>query len=241
MMLDLLKKSQNSKLWNFFNKRIFDLQLEKFLSPKIFLFNFNKLNIDVNNLYSYSKNFPHNKWNDLSQTMKNYTYQSEHNLQNDKIFFETKKQIENFLNQSIIHFFKKKKSIGKFKIKSMWFVIMKKNTSHHIHFHPKSALSGVLYLKIKKSENGKLKILIPKNNMEKYKHSGLSKYHNELTSLIDLRYNEENQSLIDDKIFSFAPSENDMILFNSYFYHWVDEYNETEDRISIAWDAIFTI
>ena len=241
MMLDLLKKSQNSKLWNFFNKRIFDLRLEKFLSPKIFLFNFNKLNIDVNDLYSYSKNFPSNKWNDLAQTMENYTYQSEHNLQNDKIFFETKKQIENFLNQSIIPFFKKKKSIGKFKIKSMWFVIMKKNTSHHIHFHPKSALSGVLYLKIKKSENGKLKILIPNNNIEKYKHSGLSKYHNELTSLIDLRYNKENQSLIDDEIFSFAPSENDMILFNSYFYHWVDEYNETEDRISIAWDAIFTI
>jgi hypothetical protein len=77
--------------------------------------------------------------------------------------------------------------------------------------------------------------------MEKYKHLGLSKYHNELTSLIDLRYNKENQSLVDDEIFSFAPSENDMILFNSYFYHWVDEYNETEDRISIAWDAIFTI
>ena len=47
MILDLLKKSQNSKLWNFFNKRIFDLQLEKFLSPKIFLFNFDKLNIDA--------------------------------------------------------------------------------------------------------------------------------------------------------------------------------------------------
>ena len=58
MMLDLLKKSRNSKLWNFFNKRIFDLQLEKFLSPKIFLFNFDKFNIDVNDLYSYSKNFP---------------------------------------------------------------------------------------------------------------------------------------------------------------------------------------
>ena len=71
---------------------------------------------------------------------------------------------------------------------------------HHIHFHPKSALSGVVYLKIKKSENGKLKILIPKNNMEKYKHPGLSKYHNELTSLIDLRYNKENQSHIDDEI-----------------------------------------
>ena len=82
MMLDLLKKSQNSKFWNFFNKRIFDLRLEKFLSPKIFLFNFNKLNIDVNDLYSYSKNFPSNKWNDLAQTMENFTYQSEHNLQN---------------------------------------------------------------------------------------------------------------------------------------------------------------
>ena len=79
------------------------------------------------------------------------------------------------------------------------------------------------------------------DNIEKYKQLGLSKYHNKLTSLIDLRYNKENQSHIDDKIFSFAPSENDMILFNSYFYHWVDEYIETEGRISIAWDAIFTI
>ena len=131
--------------------------------------------------------------------------------------------------------------MGKFKIKSLWFVIMKKNTFHHMHFHPKSTLSGVIYLKKENNKNGKLKILIPKKNIEEYRHQNITNFLNHNPNLIDLRKNEDNHSVIEDSVFEFNPQINEMIIFNSYFYHWVDEYNDLSDRISIAWDAVYTL
>ena len=34
----------------------------------------------------------------------------------------------------------------------MWFVIMKKNSTHNMHSHPKSAFTGVFYLRVNKDE-----------------------------------------------------------------------------------------
>ena len=95
-------------------------------------------------MYDYKKKFPNNKWNNLSKKFANETYQSEHDLQKSRIFQELRISIENLLNTKIIP------KLGKFKIKSMWFTIMEKNNSHHSHCHPKSTLSGVMYVKKKR-------------------------------------------------------------------------------------------
>ena len=236
MILDLIKKSQNNIIWNFLNKNLFNVNLKKFLYPSIFIHKFQKLNINTEELYTYAREFPNTKWQKDKEA-----YQSNHDLQDNKIFIHTKKEIESFLNKSIRPFFVKKSLIGKFKIKSLWFVIMKKNTFHHMHFHPKSTLSGVIYLKKENNKNGKLKILIPKKNIEEYRHQNITNFLNHNPNLIDLRKNEDNHSVIEDSVFEFNPQINEMIIFNSYFYHWVDEYNDLSDRISIAWDAVYTL
>ena len=236
MILDLVKKSQKNLIWNFLNKNLFNINLNKFLYPSIFIYKFKKLNIRLDDLYYYADKFPSTKWQKYKEA-----YQSNHDLQNSKIFINTKIEVENFLNISIRPFFIQNSSVGKFKIKSLWFVIMKKNTFHHMHFHPKSTLSGVIYLKKENNLDGKLKILIPKNNIGEYKHQNLSTFQNHDPSLIDLRENKIKQSSFRGNTFEFNPQINDMIVFNSYFYHWVDDYNDLTDRISIAWDAVYTI
>ena len=121
MILDLIKKSQNNIIWNFLNKSLFNVNLKKFLYPSIFIHKFQKLNINTEELYTYAREFPNTKWQKDKEA-----YQSNHDLQDNKIFIHTKKEIESFLNKSIRPYFVKKSLLGKFKIKSLWFVIMKK-------------------------------------------------------------------------------------------------------------------
>jgi len=53
---------------------------------------------------------------------------------------------------------------------------------------------------------------------------------------------KKNQTeLIDKKLFNFIPDNNDMIVFNSYMIHGIDKYESKEDRIALAWDAVYTI
>jgi len=241
MILDLLKKCKRNKIWNFFAKKILNFQLDDFLYPKIFIYKFDDLRINLQDIYDYSKSFPQNKWNDLAKKMGNNTYQSEHDLQDHKIFLNLKYQVELFLNISIKPLITEKKTLGKFKIKNMWFTIMKKNTSHHRHFHPKSVLSGVIYAKKKFNNDGKLKILIPENNLAEYNSQKLQQHQVNKTEIFDLRDNSTKKKNINDKVFDFNPLNNEIIIFNSYLYHWVEEYKDTDDRISIAWDAIYTL
>ena len=162
-------------------------------------------------------------------------------MQNNRIFQELKIHIEDLLNTKIKSKLLDKRRLGKFKIKNMWFTIMEKNNSHHSHCHPKSVFSGVMYVKKKDSNDGMLQILLPKYNLSEYKNSNLDKLLNTNVILTDSRSSTEKHKNLDKKIFVFNPKENEMIIFNSYLYHWVDKYDDTEDRISIAWDAIFTI
>ena len=241
MIIDLVKKSQKNKLWNFFCKNILKIKIEDFLYPRIFINKIDNSKVNVNEFYDYKKKFPNNKWNELAKKFDNETYQSEHDLQNNRIFQELKIHIEDLLNTKIKSKLLDKKRLGKFKIKNMWFTIMEKNNSHHSHCHPKSVFSGVMYVKKKVSNDGMLQILLPKYHLSEYKNSNLDKLINTNVILIDSRSSSEKYENLDKKIFVFNPKENEMIIFNSYLYHWVDKYNDTEDRISIAWDAIYTL
>ena len=64
-----------------------------------------------------------------------------------------------FVSEKHEHIFKKN-CIGKFKIKSLWFTIQKKNLGHsqQMHNHPKSTLSGVSYFKVEKNSGGELNL-----------------------------------------------------------------------------------
>ena len=86
-----------------------------------------------------------------------------------------------------------------------------------------------------------LKILLPKDNISEYSKIILNKFQSTKAVLSDFRYVPEKKKELNEKIFIYNPKENEIIIFNSYLYHWVDKYNDTEDRISIAWDAIYTL
>jgi len=235
MILDILKKSHNNKFWNFIFKKILNIKINNFLIPNIFIDNLNNINLDMSELYSYKKKNKKTKW-----MGKNHSYQSNHDLQNNKKFLDIKNQIEDYLNRNIKGKLIDKDSRGKFLIKSMWFVIMKKNNSIHQHFHPKSTLSGVLYLKIGKLSSGKLKILIPKYNKKKYEHQKLWAFQNVKTKMTDLK-GKNKISFIEKKNYIFQPKKNDIIIFNSFFYHNVNSYNSVQDRVSLAWDAVYSL
>jgi len=240
-MIDLVKKSKSNFIWNYIAVKLLKLNFDNFLYPKIFLKKLDKIEINIDELYFYTKNFPETKWMKEAQIMNNSAYQSNHDLQKNKKFFHVKSQIENFLNQNVKKYFLNNNSVGKFAVKNMWFVIMKENTTHHIHNHPKSVLSGVIYVK-KKSNEGKLKVLIPKFNKEKYSQKELSSFINEETILINFDENKkEEESYINTQNYKFNPDERDMIVFNSYLYHSVENYSDKDDRISLAWDAIYTL
>ncbi|WP_415321432.1 putative 2OG-Fe(II) oxygenase [Candidatus Pelagibacter sp. Uisw_092] len=38
----------------------------------------------------------------------------------------------------------------------------------------------------------------------------------------------------------YLPDKNDLLIFDSSTYHSVDVYNGKNDRISVAWDAIYS-
>ena len=234
MKIDILKKSLKSKYWNLIFNKFFKIDTKKLLEPKIILENFSNLNFDINIIYKYALNNKHTKW-----IKGQDPYQSNHDLQDLNDFSEIRIFIEEFLNEKIKPIFLKDKTIGKFKINSMWFVIMRENTSHTMHAHPKSVLSGVIYLKVQESNSeNALKILIPKFNSDKYNNLlEYKEFISQDTELVD--YGKKD--LVQKKIYEFLPKVKDVIVFNSYMYHWIDQHNQKEERISLAWDAIYTI
>lgn len=233
-MIDIIKKSYSSKYWEFFFRKLLNIEIFQLMFPKIFLDKINDLKFNLENIYRYKLENPKTKYD-----MGPNAYQSHHNLQDHKNFYDIKIKIEKYLNLNIKKKIFRKKTIGKFKIKSMWFVIMKENSNHNIHCHPKSVLSGIIYIKtITKNASGALKILIPNFNMGKYDFDIYEKnLLNEKTQLMQTNKND----LIKRETYEFIPNNNDIIIFNSYMYHWIEKYKEGTDRISIAWDAIYTI
>ena len=118
---------------------------------------------------------------------------------------------------------------------------MKKNSHHNMHSHPKSAFTGVFYLKVNKNETSSaLKIIIPNFNRKEY---NLNSFYDEAienkTKLVDER--KDKTTIIEKEIFDFVADNNDMMVFNSYMIHGIEKYESKEDRIALAWDAVYII
>ena len=121
----------------------------KLILPRIFIFKLNDLKFDIKTFYDYALKNP--KTNYMSDQID--TYQSDHDIEKKPEFEKIKIQIEKFLDNELKRKVFDRKTLGKFKLKSMWFVIMKKNSTHNMHSHPKSAFTGVFYLRVNKDEN----------------------------------------------------------------------------------------
>ncbi len=200
-MIDLYKYSKKNKFYKFIIHKI--LNIDTSLMSKNFYY---KDNLDLNFEESFFYNYQHNnsitKW--MQAPYNNQHYQSEHDLNKLKELKKQVKSIENFMNTKIKPKILNINSIGKFKIKSMWFTIQKKNEAHSSHNHPKSILSGVYYFNIDNDCGGAINIELEKEKIK------------------------------------CVPKKNDFLVFNSNTFHSVDAYNGKNDRIAVAWDAIYS-
>ena len=96
------------------------------------------------------------------------------------------------------------------------------------HSHFNSDFSGVFYLKIEESKeiDGALIIYNPMKNIE------ILEFSDEKNMFIKTVCTEKN--------YTFKPTKNDLIIFNSYLEHSVNNKNTSNiDRISLPFDLIF--
>ncbi len=148
------------------------------------------------------------------------TYQSNHDLNKNSDFSNVKSFLEKNINKATKKkIFNKIKDIPDIKIKKMWFVLSRTGSKMNKHMHH-GFLSGVFYLKVSSSNKpGFIKFNNPQKNIKVYN--------------LDENTEQTNQ----DEEISIKPTNNELIIFNSYLEHWVVD-NESEDtRISLPWDA----
>lgn len=157
-MIDICKLSKKNKIYNFIFEDLLGIQIQELTKD---VYHLGKIDLGIEDFffYDYKKKTPITKWG--GHEVKEH-YQSNHDLQKNHKLTKAKKIIENYLNFKIKNKILKVDSVGKFRIKSLWFTIQKKNEGHSVHNHPKSILSGVYYQKIENNAGGEIKIL--KNN-----------------------------------------------------------------------------
>jgi len=113
------------------------------------------------------------------------------------------------------------------RIIKLWFVITKKSGVIKKHGHFNSDFSGVLYLNIEENneiEDG-LKIYNPLEIVEIFQYSQSKK--------------KFSKSVCFDKEFILKPKKNDIIIFNSYLEHSVNNKSISNiDRVSLPFDLI---
>jgi uncharacterized protein (TIGR02466 family) len=220
------KERKKTSFYNFFKKRKrhFDKDLlTAFYRPKIFIFNHDFETKDIiDSIYNYENLYDVNEF--TNDGHKNI-FQSEHNLNKKKEFIDTSKSIENFVSKNIANIFNSKK----INLTKMWFVITKQSGIINKHSHFDSDLSGVLYLKVNlNSSNSGLEIFNPLEEMDIYRYN--------------LRLNKIEKSIFIGDRYLFNPKNNDLIIFNSYLEHSVQNNDaDITDRISLPFDLTFKI
>ena len=220
-----IKFKKKITFYNYFKKRKKNYQkniLNILYQPKIFFFNFpyNTEKI-INSIYNYDQL---NIENQYSKDGHSNIYQSEHNLEKNLKFSQISKDLEYYINNKLNKFL----NAQTLKITKLWFVITKNLGVIKKHSHFDSDFSGVFYLKVEENndyENG-LKIYNFLENIEVYKFS--------------ITEDKFIKTIYTDKTLLLRPKKNDLIIFNSYIEHSVEnKSSETSDRISLPFDLIF--
>ena len=211
--------------YNYFKKRkkIFRKDtLEILFNPKVFIIKFpeNTEKI-INQIYKYDKLY---KKNQFSNDGHVEVYQSEHNLHQNPEFQEISNKLEKFINSKLQKFI----NFNKLTVDKLWFVITKNSGIIKKHSHFNSDFSGAFYLNVEEdteNRNG-LKLYNTLENLEIFSYS--------------LSGNQFNIEVTNEKTLLLKPKKNDLIIFNSYLEHSVDNENsKINERISLPFDLIF--
>ena len=211
--------------YNYFKKRkkIFRKDtLEILFNPKVFIIKFpeNTEKI-INQIYKYDKLY---KKNQFSNDGHVEVYQSEHNLHQNPEFQEISNKLEKFINSKLQKFI----NFNKLTVDKLWFVITKNSGIIKKHSHFNSDFSGAFYLNVEEdteNRNG-LKLYNTLENLEIFSYS--------------LNENQFNIEVTNEKTLLLKPKKNDLIIFNSYLEHSVDNKNsKINERISLPFDLIF--
>ena len=160
-MIDLYKYSKKNKIYSFFIKKILGVKTD-ILDKSFFYSDTIDLHLDKEFFYEYKNKTPLTKWMDMNNREH---YQSNHDLQKLSVFKKQIDVIEKFLNEKIKKNIMGVSFFGKFKVKSLWFTIQKKNEGHASHNHPKSILSGVYYFSLDENKGGEIEILDEENKI----------------------------------------------------------------------------
>ena len=211
--------------YNYFKKRkkIFRKDtLEILCNPKVFIIKFpeNTEKI-INQIYKYDKLY---KKNQFSNDGHVEVYQSEHNLHQNPEFQEISNKLEKFINSKLQKFI----NFNKLTVDKLWFVITKNSGIIKKHSHFNSDFSGAFYLNVEEdteNRNG-LKLYNTLENLEIFSYS--------------LSGNQFNIEVTNEKTLLLKPKKNDLIIFNSYLEHSVDNENsKINERISLPFNLIF--
>ena len=226
-ILSIFNKKYKKKIdfFNYFKKRkkkYSQENLKLLYQPKIYIQKFS-FDIDeiVKQIYNYDKLYQKNQYTKDGHTN---IYQSEHNLEKNEKFEKLSNELQDFINQRL----QDDINNNKLKISKLWFVITKKMGIIKKHSHFNSDFSGVFYLKIEESKeiDGALIIYNPMKNIE------ILEFSDEKNMFIKTVCTEKN--------YTFKPTKNDLIIFNSYLEHSVNNKNTSNiDRISLPFDLIF--
>ena len=218
------EESKKTSFYNFFKKRKKNFKKNLLISlyrPKIFIFNHNFKTTDIiDSIYNYDNLFNTNKFtNDGHKDI----YQSEHNLNKKKNFIDISQKIENFVSDNIATVF----NLKKINLIKMWFVITKQSGVINKHSHFDSDLSGVLYIKVDNNNlSSGLKIFSPSEEIDIYRYN--------------LSSNKIEKKIFKGDSYLFKPKNNDLIIFNSYLEHSVQNNGSNiTDRISLPFDLVF--
>mgnify|MGYP000050053520 CR=1 FL=1 len=203
------------------NKTYEEIFLNKIFPPKIFLLK--NIKYDKNILLEIKKYIINNPSNEYDLHGHKNIYQSLHDLNLKKEFIKINDLITNILNKKIIT--KYKITNSKFELVKLWFTITKQSGEMKKHHHLDGELSGVLYLKC-----------------DNVKNPGYINFYNDDSNLEFNELNLENESLkhniVKNKVFKYKPSEGDLIIFDSYLNHSVNNGEDIKtERIAMPWDA----
>lgn len=220
----LFNKKYNYRItfFNYFKKKRKKIKkniLKIVYQPKIFIFSSkSNRNHIIKKINSYENL---NLKNEFSYHGHKNVYQSEHNLNKNIKFKKISKKLEKSVNLKISKYL----NFKKLSLIRMWFVITKKSGLIKKHSHLNSDFSAVYYLKVDKSKSNT---------------SGI-KIYNDLGRIEIYKFNEKKKKFLikvsKKKYLLFKPKNNDLIIFNSYIEHSVNNYgSKIVNRISLPFD-----
>lgn len=104
------------------------------------------------------------------------------------------------------------------RMRTCWVNIMPQNTTHSMHIHPLSVISGTYYVKIPKGSSG-LKLEDPR-----------------LTNFMASPPRKNKASLANQRFMTLSPRPGDVILFESWMRHEVPPQPMAGDRVSVSFN-----